>query len=59
MDDQWTDASEEVHRVRGTFPVGREAAKRAGRKKTRRSKRIARRIGQGTMGIRNRRIKRG
>ncbi len=58
MDDLWHEADEQVQRIRGAMPVGREASKQRGKKQTYRSKRKQRAVGKATSGIRHRRKKR-
>lgn len=62
MTAQWHDADEQFERIRrserATHPVGSEAARRAARKETVRSRRKQRAVGRATGGVRKRRARR-
>lgn len=57
-DDDLTPQRRSWQEQSGTFPVGSDGARRRAKKQTHRSKRVAKRIGKNTTGIRRRRNKR-
>lgn len=54
----WPEDAEALHQRFGTMPTASHKSRRTGRKKTARSRRVAKAIGRIRGGIKNRRLKR-
>ena len=58
-DDDLTPQRRSWQEQSGTFPVGSDGARRRARKQTHKSRRVAKKIGRASKGIRSRRLKKG